>query len=145
MMLVVFTAFLGMELKTAVGTSTFIMTFTALIASVSHILIHPAILMGKWKVMLLCIDVATAASKYSAWFANRVSNRTVGLATGAVLTVLGGAIRHTGNVRKYALSAQSQETGRNSLIKIAMKESTDKNHDKNNYRRNNRGVLWNPG
>lgn len=30
MMLVVFTAFLGMELKTAVGTSTFIMTFTAL-------------------------------------------------------------------------------------------------------------------
>ena len=43
MMLVVFTAFLGMELKTAVGTSTFIMTFTALIASVSHVLIHPAI------------------------------------------------------------------------------------------------------
>lgn len=41
MMLVVFTVFLGMSLKTAVGTSTFIMTFTALIASVSHILIHP--------------------------------------------------------------------------------------------------------
>ncbi len=41
MMLVVFTAFLGMELKTAVGTSTFIMTFTALIASISHIVIHP--------------------------------------------------------------------------------------------------------
>ena len=36
MMLVVFTAFLGMELKTAVGTSTFIMTFTA----------HPARKMG---------------------------------------------------------------------------------------------------
>ena len=47
MMLVVFTAFLGMELKTAVGTSTFIMTFTALIASVSHILIHPAIVLEK--------------------------------------------------------------------------------------------------
>ena len=41
MMLIVFIAFLGMERKTAVGTSTFIMTFTALIASVSHILIHP--------------------------------------------------------------------------------------------------------
>ena len=53
MMLVVFTAFLGMELKTAVGTSTFIMTFTALIASVSHILIHPAILLDKWDVMLV--------------------------------------------------------------------------------------------
>ena len=92
MMLVVFTAFLGMELKTAVGTSTFIMTFTALIASVSHILIHPAILLEKWDVMILCIAVATAASLLSARFANRVNNRTVGLVTGAVLTILGGAM-----------------------------------------------------
>ena len=92
MMLVVFTAFLGMELKTAVGTSTFIMTFTALIASVSHILIHPAILLEKWDVMLLCIIVATTASLFSARFANRVNNRTVGLVTGGVLTVLGGAM-----------------------------------------------------
>ena len=92
MMLVVFTAFLGMELKTAVGTSTFIMTFTALIASVSHILIHPAILLEKWDVMLLCIVIATAASLLSARFANRVSNRTVGLVTGAVLTLLGGSM-----------------------------------------------------
>jgi len=92
MMLVVFTAFLGMELKTAVGTSTFIMTFTALIASVSHILIHPAILLEKWDVMLLCIGVATVASLCSARFANRVNNRTVGLVTGVVLTVLGGSM-----------------------------------------------------
>ena len=92
MMLVVFTVFLGMELKTAVGTSTFIMTFTALIASVSHILIHPAILLEKWDVMLLCIAVATTASLVSARFANRVSNRTVGLVTGAVLTLLGGSM-----------------------------------------------------
>ena len=92
MMLVVFTAFLGMELKTAVGTSTFIMTFTALIASVSHILIHPVILLEKWDVMLLCIVIATTASLGSARFANRVSNRTVGLVTGAVLTLLGGSM-----------------------------------------------------
>ena len=92
MMLVVFTAFLGMELKTAVGTSTFIMTFTALIASVSHILIHPAILLEKWPVMILCIAVATTASLVSARFANRVNNRTVGLVTGVVLTVLGGSM-----------------------------------------------------
>ena len=68
------------------------MTFTALIASVSHILIHPAILLEKWNVMLLCITVATAASLFSARFANRVNNRTVGLVTGAVLTVLGGSM-----------------------------------------------------
>ena len=92
MMLVVFTVFLGMELKTAVGTSTFIMTFTALIASVSHILIHPLILLEKWNVMLLCIITATAASLVSARFANRVSNRTVGLVTGTVLTLLGGSM-----------------------------------------------------
>ncbi len=92
MMLIVFTAFLGMELKTAVGTSTFIMTFTALIASVSHILIHPAIVLEKWDVMLLCIVVATVASLLSARFANRVKSRTVGLVTGAVLTVLGAAM-----------------------------------------------------
>ena len=92
MMLIVFTVFLGMGLKTAVGTSTFIMTFTALIASVSHILIHPAIVLEKWDVMLLCIAVATAASLTSARFANRVKSRTVGLVTGAVLTILGGAM-----------------------------------------------------
>ena len=92
MMLIVFTVFLGMGLKTAVGTSTFIMTFTALIASVSHILIHPAIVLEKWDAMLLCIAVATAASLTSARFANRVKSRTVGLVTGAVLTILGGAM-----------------------------------------------------
>ncbi|MCM1298829.1 MAG: TSUP family transporter, partial [[Eubacterium] siraeum] len=89
MMLVVFTAFLGMERKAAVGTSTFIMTFTALIASVSHIAVDPTILFERWNVLLICIVVATAASVVSARFANKVNNRVVGLVTGAVLTVLG--------------------------------------------------------
>jgi len=92
MVLVVFTTFLGMELKPAVGTSTFIMTFTALIASVSHILIHPAILLERWPVLLLCMTVATAASLASARFANRVDNGTAGLVTGVVLTLLGAAL-----------------------------------------------------
>ncbi|MBR5089468.1 MAG: TSUP family transporter, partial [Ruminiclostridium sp.] len=91
-MLIVFTAFLGMSLRTAVGTSTFIMTFTALVASVSHIFIHPAIVLEKWDVLLVCIVVATVSSHASAQFANKVKNRTVGLVTGAVLTVLGAAM-----------------------------------------------------
>lgn len=106
MMLIVFTAFLGMELKTAVGTSTFIMTFTALIASISHILIQPAIILEKWNVMLLCITVATTASLVSARFANRVKTRTVGMVTGAVLTVLGASmlVLHYWNVlSRFAL------------------------------------------
>lgn len=92
MMLVVFTAFLGMSLKPAVGTSTFIMTFTALIASISHILIHPAIILERWNVLLICIVVATFFSLVSARFANKVDNRTVGLVTGVVLTILGGTM-----------------------------------------------------
>ena len=92
MMLVVFTAFLGMDRKTGVGTSTFIMTFTAAIAALSHILIHPAIVFEKWGVMLLSIIAATAASLVSARFANRVRSRTSGLVTGGVLTLLGGTM-----------------------------------------------------
>jgi len=89
MMLVVFTAFLGMSHKRAVGTSTLIMTFTALIAFVSHALIDPAIVFERWDVLLICIVVETAASIISARFANRVSGRRVGLVTGWVLTILG--------------------------------------------------------
>ncbi|MCM1388510.1 MAG: sulfite exporter TauE/SafE family protein [Bacillus sp. (in: Bacteria)] len=89
MMLVVFTAFLGMDRKPAVGTSTFIMTFTALIASISHIMIDPSIAFERWNVLLICIITATVASIVSAQFANKVNNRTVGLVTGVILTVLG--------------------------------------------------------
>ena len=92
MMLVVFTAFLGMELKTAVGTSTFIMTFTALIASVSHIIIHPAIVLERWDALIICIITATVFSKASAVFANRVKARTLGLTVGAILYYLGGLL-----------------------------------------------------
>jgi dolichol kinase len=92
MMLVVFTAFLGMELKAAVGTSTFIMTFTALIASISHIIIYPTILLERGGVLLLCVVVATLSSLVSARFANRMPARTVGKTTGIVLTSLGASM-----------------------------------------------------
>lgn len=89
MMLIVFTAMLGYDRRTAVGTSTFIMTFTALIASVSHILIEPAILLECWEYLLVSIITATVCSMVSARFANRVRPRVVGLTTGWVLLVLG--------------------------------------------------------
>ena len=92
MMLIVFTAFLKMDHRTAVGTSTFIMTATALIASLSHIVIEPSIVLERADVLVLCIVVTTLASLISAQFANRVSNRTVGLVTGVVLTVLGASM-----------------------------------------------------
>ncbi|MCD8055630.1 MAG: sulfite exporter TauE/SafE family protein [Clostridiales bacterium] len=89
MMLVVFTVFLGYDLKTAVGTSTFIMTFTALIGFVSHSVIHPAIILERWDVLVISMATATAASLISARFANRVSGKTVGRVTGVILTILG--------------------------------------------------------
>ena len=92
MMLVVFTVFLHMDLKSAVGTSTFIMTFTALIASTAHILIHPAIVTERAGALIICAITATIFSLGSARFANRVENRTVGLVTGVVLTVLGASM-----------------------------------------------------
>lgn len=89
MMLIVFTAFLGYDRKTAVGTSTFIMTFTALIASVSHILIEPAIILECWDYLLIAIVTATVFSMLSAQFANKVNGKLVGIVTGVILLVLG--------------------------------------------------------
>lgn len=92
MMLIVFTAMLGYDRKSAVGTSTFIMTFTALIASVSHILIEPSILLECWDFLLIAIAVATFFSLISARFANRVKGKVVGYVTGAILLILGLAM-----------------------------------------------------
>ena len=89
MMLIVFTAMLGYDRMTAVGTSTFIMTFTALIASVSHILIEPDIIFECWDFLLIGVTVATVFSHISAKFANRAKGKAVGYVTGAVLLLLG--------------------------------------------------------
>ena len=92
MMLIVFTAFQRMDLKSAVGTSTLIMTFTALIASVSHILIEPTILLECWDFLLIAIVTATFFSLVSARFANKVKGKVVGYVTGAILLTLGLAM-----------------------------------------------------
>lgn len=88
MMLIVFTAFLHMDRKTAVGTSTFTMTFTALIAALSHMFINPSILSERMGALVTCITVTTIASVAAAKFANHVDVRASGLVTGLVLTVL---------------------------------------------------------
>lgn len=89
MMLVVFTMFLGMDHKSAVGTSTLIMTFTALIAFSSHAMIDQTLISLHRDALLICISFATAGSIISARFANKVSNRTVSIVTGMLLTILG--------------------------------------------------------
>lgn len=89
MMLMLLTSVLGYELKTAVGTSVFIMSFTALTGSVSHFLIG-----GKPDILILvcCILSTLLWARIAALFANKATPKTLNRATGVVLVVIGGAV-----------------------------------------------------
>lgn len=86
MMLLILTSVLGYELKTAVGTSVFIMTFTALTGSVSHFAIDGA---PDWLVFVLCVVFTFIWARIAAKFANKASAITLNRATGIVLVILG--------------------------------------------------------
>jgi len=89
MMLLILTSVLGYELKTAVGTSVFIMTFTALTGSVSHFAFgdSPDLL-----IMVLCILFTFLWAQVAAIFANKAKPATLNRAVGVVLVVLGAVI-----------------------------------------------------
>ncbi len=89
MMLLILTSVLGYELKTAVGTSVFIMTFTALTGSVSHFAIGGLPDVTVW---LLCIAFTLIWARIAAVFANKAQPKTLNRATGVVLVVLGAVI-----------------------------------------------------
>ena len=89
MMLLILTSVLGYELKTAVGTSVFIMTFTALTGSVSHFAIGGLPDVTVW---LLCIAFTLLWARIAAVFANKAQPKTLNRATGVVLVVLGAVI-----------------------------------------------------
>lgn len=86
MMLLILTSVLGYELKTAVGTSVFIMTFTALTGSVSHFAIGGA---PDYGVLALCIVFTLLWARIAARFANKASAETLNRMTGVILLVLG--------------------------------------------------------
>lgn len=86
MMLLVLTSVLGYELKTAVGTSVFIMTFTALTGAVSHFAIGG---LPDITLLLLCVVFTLLWARVAARFANKASPVILNRATGAVLAVLG--------------------------------------------------------
>lgn len=89
MMLLILTSVLGYELKTAVGTSVFIMTFTALTGSASHFVIGG--MPDVW-CLLFCVASTLLWARIAAKFANKASAVTLNRATGVVLAVLGTAI-----------------------------------------------------
>ena len=89
MMLLVLTSVLGYELKTAVGTSVFIMAFTAFTGAVSHFTIGG---MPDLLCLTLCVLFTLLWARVAAKFANKASAATLNRATGVVLTVLGAVI-----------------------------------------------------
>ena len=89
MMLLILTSVLGYELKTAVGTSVFIMAFTAFTGAMSHFAIGG--MPDPW-CLLFCVVFTLLWARIAALFANRASAKTLNRATGLVLTVLGAVI-----------------------------------------------------
>ncbi|MDY4221122.1 MAG: sulfite exporter TauE/SafE family protein [Candidatus Faecousia sp.] len=89
MMLLILTSVLGYELKTAVGTSVFIMSFTALTGSVSHFVIGgaPDIL-----VLLLCVGFTLIWARIAARIANKADAKFLNRATGVILILLGASV-----------------------------------------------------
>ncbi len=86
MMLLVLTSILGYELKTAVGTSVFIMTFTALTGAISHFAID-----GIPDMLVLTLSIAFTLiwARIAAHIANKADSKLLNQITGAILVVLG--------------------------------------------------------
>ena len=89
MMLLILTSVLGYELKTAVGTSVFIMAFTALTGSISHFAIGGA---PDWTALIYCMASTLLWAQIAARFANKAQPKTLNRATGVVLVLLGVVI-----------------------------------------------------
>ena len=89
MMLLVLTTVLGYELKTAVGTSVFVMAFTAFTGAASHFAIG-----GKPDVLCLAVCVFSTLlwARVAALIANKSKSETLNRVVGVVLIVIGVAI-----------------------------------------------------
>ncbi|MGN0506326.1 MAG: sulfite exporter TauE/SafE family protein [Lachnospiraceae bacterium] len=89
MMLLILTTVLGYELKCAVGTSVFIMAFTAFTGAVSHFAIGG---MPDVTILILCMLFTLVFARIGAKFANKASTKTLNRATGVILVILGVVI-----------------------------------------------------
>ena len=89
MLLLVLTSVLGYELKTAVGTSVFIMAFTAFTGAASHFVIGG---MPDVKLLLLCILFTLIFARIGAVFANKAKPIVLNRVLGCVLAVIGAGM-----------------------------------------------------
>lgn len=89
MMLLMLTSVLGYELKCAVGTSVFIMTFTAFTGAASHFAIGG---LPDTATLVLCILFTLLWARIAAIIANRAQTKTLNRVTGIVLLVIGVSV-----------------------------------------------------
>ncbi|MFW5794387.1 MAG: sulfite exporter TauE/SafE family protein [Bacillota bacterium] len=84
-MLAILTIVLGYDLKTGVGTSVFIMVFTAFVGATTHIIIGGTI----WIALIITGFSALVGANLSSRYANKVNHRTLNIIIGSVLVVFG--------------------------------------------------------
>ena len=89
MMLLILTSVLGYELKTAVGTSVFIMAFTAFTGAASPFTIGG---LPDPLIWILCIVFTLVWARIAAVFANKATPKTLNRVTGVILVILGIAV-----------------------------------------------------
>ncbi|WKY48981.1 sulfite exporter TauE/SafE family protein [Eubacteriaceae bacterium ES3] len=93
MMLIILTAILGYELKMAVGTSVFIMTFTALTGALSHFVIGG---IPNLFYLAVCVFSTLIWARIAAKIANKVDHITLNRITGSILVTFGLAVLFLG-------------------------------------------------
>ncbi len=89
-MLFVLTSILGYELKTAIGTSVFIMTFTAFTGAASHFIFAKN--STDYLVLALCIVFTLVFAIISSKIANKANHKTLNRIVGIVLITIGAGI-----------------------------------------------------
>lgn len=86
MMLLILTSVMGYELKTAVGTSVFIMTFTALTGAISHFALDG---LPNVSALIFCMLSTLLWARIASKFANKSTPKVLNRTTGIVLVTLG--------------------------------------------------------
>lgn len=84
-MLAILTIVLGYDLKTGIGTSVFIMVFTAFVGATTHIIIGGTI----WIALLITGFAALVGANLASKYANRINHKILNIVIGSLLVVFG--------------------------------------------------------
>lgn len=130
MMLLVLTSVLGYELKTAVGTSVFIMAFTALTGALSHFVIGG---LPDVKILIACVVFTLIWARIAALFANKASAKVLNRVLGLVLMILGLVIilvsTISGRAGAKTDESKSERPQSNSGREVTMEEVKEEYQD----------------